>query len=150
MATQRPTATYDDVNLVLSLYETRRESRLRDARAWFVANFRASDLDEFYKLCPTGSPENASFRMVVSYWDMVASFIASGVLNQELFFESGRELLLVYIRIKEMLPAAREVNKDPYAYKNLETVALAMQEWMNKRAPGSYEAFEARIMASVR
>lgn len=150
MPQTRPTATYDDVNLVLRLYEMRRETRLREARAWFTSKFRAADLDEFYQLCPLGSQENASFRMVTSYWEMAASFITSGVLNQELFFESGRELLFVYIRIKDLLPALREANKDPFAYRNLETVALAMKKWMEERAPESYTAFEARVMALAR
>ncbi len=150
MPQTRPTATYDDVNLVLRLYEMRRESRLRDARAWFRSKFRASSLEEFHELCPSGSQEDASFRMVTSYWEMAASFITSGVLNQELFFESGRELLLVYVRIQDLLPAIREANKDPFACKNLETVAVAMKKWMEERAPGSYAAFEARVMALAR
>ena len=54
----------------------------------------SQDLEEVNELCPLGSDESAYFRMVVSYWDMVASFIANGVLQREIFFESGRELLL--------------------------------------------------------
>ena len=89
-------ATYEDVNLVLRLYELRREDRLRKARAWFGQSFKVRTLDEFNQLCPVGSDENAYFRMVVTYWEMTASFITSGVLNQNLFFQSGRELLFVW------------------------------------------------------
>jgi len=150
MPPTRPTATYDDVNLVLRLYELRREKRMREARAWFGSKFRASTMEEFNQLCPPGSEENASFRMVVSYWDMVAAFVTSGVLNEELLFETTRELLLVWTRVKGLLPQARELNKDPFAFKNLESVGNSMTQWMNTRAPGSYEAFEQRIMALVR
>jgi hypothetical protein len=108
-------------------------------------NFRPATLEELQKLCPVGSEENASFRMVTSYWDMVGSFVRSGVLNEDLFFENTRELLLVFIRVKAVLPALREANKDPFVMHNLEAVARLFAEWLNRRAPGSYEAFEGRL-----
>ena len=91
----------------------RREERMRKARAWFGANFKVKTWDELQKIAPGGSDENASYRMVVTYWDMVASFITSGVLHKELFFQSGRELLFVWERIRDVLPQVRERNKDP-------------------------------------
>ena len=138
-------ATYDDVNLVLRLYDLRREERMREARAWFIADFHAKTLDELNEICPAGSEENASFRMVVTYWDMAASFITGGVLQQELFFESGRELLVVWERLRDLLPAYRESRTDPAAFANLEKVAKSYVEWVNERAPGSYDAFSKRI-----
>jgi hypothetical protein len=149
MAKFTPTATYDDANLILRLYDMRREERMREARAWFTANFHVSSMDEMQKLCPPGSKENAYYRQVVSYWDMAASFVTSGVLSEDLFFESNRELLLVYTRIEKLMPEVRKANQDPFAMKNLETVAANFIAWMNKRAPGSYESFASR-MSKVR
>lgn len=143
-----PTATYDDANLVLRLYDMRREERMREARAWFAANFQPATVEEFQKLCPVGSKENAYYRQVSSYWEMVASFVTTGVLSTDLFFESGRELLFTYVRVKEMLPGLRAAYKDEFVLKNLETVALDYIEWMNKRSAGSYEAFASRIKIS--
>jgi hypothetical protein len=140
--TQRP--TYDDANLILKLYDMRREERMRQARAWFAAKCKVKSYDELIKLAPLGSEENASVRMVTSYWDLVASFMTSGVLHKELFFQSGRELLLVWERLREILPALREKNKDPFAYTNLETVAAAYIAYLDHRAPGTYAAFSAR------
>lgn len=145
MAQKVPTATYDDVNLILRLYEMRREERLRKARAWFTSSLQVDSFEELMKVCPPGSEENASFRMVVSYWDMVASFITAGVLKSDIFFESNRELLLVWTRIAPLVPSLREAYKDPLAYSNLETVAKDYVQWMNNRSPGSYEAFAERI-----
>ncbi len=145
MAKLTPTATYDDVNLILRLYDMRREDRMRRARSWFVSNFHAATLEEFQTVCPPGSDENASFRMVVSYWDMVASFMRAGVLNPELFFESNRELLLVFVRIEAILPLWREATKDPFQFHNLEKIAQDYSAWLNNRAAGSYEAFADRI-----
>lgn len=137
--------TYDDVNLILRLYELRREPKLREARRWFASSFRASSIEDFTALCPPGSEPEAFFRMVIGYWEMVASFISCGVLNKELFFQSGTELLLVWEKVRDLLPKARELFKDPFLLKNLEMVAQAYIEWMNRRSPGAYSAFAARV-----
>jgi hypothetical protein len=143
--TTKACATYEDVDLILRLYEMRRESKLREARDWFGQSFKVKTLDEFNQLCPLGSQTNAYYRMVVSYWEMVASFITKGVLHQELFFESGGELLFVWERIRDVLPASRQANKNPRNLKNLEQVAEAYIQWFNEQAPGSYEAFSKRV-----
>ena len=138
-------ATYDDVNLILRLYEMRREDRLREARKWFTGSFKAKSYDEFIALCAPGSEPNASYRMVTTYWEMVASFLNSGVLNAELFYQSGRELLLVWERIKDIVPAVREKVGHPRELKNLEEAAAAYRSWWNHTAPGAYDAFSKRV-----
>jgi hypothetical protein len=147
MATQ---ATYEDVNLILKLYEMRREEKMRQAREYFGNMFACKTMDEFNKQCPPGSGPNAYFRMVVSYWDMVAGFITSGVLNEDLFFESGRELLFTWERVKHLVPEYRTFTKDPMLWKNLETIANHYVEYMKKRGPDAYDAFSARVSGMVR
>jgi hypothetical protein len=142
--------TYDDVNVILRLYELRREARMRQAREWFVRAFYAKTLEEAQQLCPPGSEHNAFFRMVTSYWDMAASFIRGGVLHQELFFESNRELLLVWERIRPIVPELRKFNKDPQYLGNLEEVAGEFAAWVGKRGPEAYEAFVQRVTAPPR
>ena len=141
--TSRP--TYDDANLILRLYEMRREERMRKARGWFTAQFRVSTWDELQKVAPPGSDENASFRMVVTYWDMVASFISSGVLHKELFFQSGRELLLVWERMRDVLPDIRRQYQDPYLWMHLEKVGNEFATYFKGRSGDGYEAFLRRI-----
>ena len=138
-------ATYDDANLILRLYEMRREDRMRKARAWFTANCKVKSYDELMKLAPSGTDENASVRMVTSYWDLVASFMTSGVLNKELFFQSGRELLLVWERVRDYLPSMREASKDPGYLKHLETMGGEFAEYFKKQNPHAYEAYLKRI-----
>ncbi len=137
--------TYDDVNLILRLYEARREDKMRTAREWFAQSFKFHTIEEFNRGCPPGSSMNAYARMVLSYWEMAASFVTSGVLNQELFFQSGGELLFVWVRVRELIPPLREAYKNPNNYQNLETVAKAFIEWMDARAPEAFAAFAARI-----
>jgi hypothetical protein len=137
--------TYDDANLIVRLYEMRREGRMREARAWFTASFRPKKWEELATLVPPGSPENASFRMVITYWDMVASFIVTGVLNKELFFQSGRELLVVHERMRPVLPGIRDAYKDPSYMANLERVGTDYAAYMQLQSPDAYQAFVKRI-----
>jgi hypothetical protein len=145
MKTAAPKATFDDVNLILKLYEMRREPRLREARMWFAASFKPRTIEEFRSLCPPGSEANASYRMVTTYWEMVASFLTSGVLNPELFYQSGRELLFTWERVRVIAPALRDSYKHQRELKNLEDAALAYIAWWNTVAPGAFDAFAARV-----
>jgi hypothetical protein len=141
-----PRPTYDDANLILRLYEMRREERMRHARAWFTGKCKGvQSYEELITLAPGGSDENASYRMVVTYWDLVSSFIVSGILHRELFFQSGRELLLVWERVRPFLPSMREAYKDPNYLKNLETVGTEFAEYMKGTGADAYEAFRKRV-----
>jgi hypothetical protein len=138
-------ATYDDAKLILKLYDLRREARFREARRWFTASFKPKTYEEYVALCPPGSETNASYRMVVTYWEMVASFLTSGSLNEKLFYQTGREMLVVWERVRDIVPGIREANKHPLEYKNLESAAKDYIKWWKKAAPGAYDAFSKRI-----
>lgn len=138
--------TYDDAKLVLRLYEMRREVRLRTARAWFAAHFKGvTTIDRFQQVCAPGTDENASFRMVTTYWDMAGSLVTSGVLNEALFYESGRELLFVWERAKDYVAAFRAANKDQTYLRNLEIVGNAFANRFRTASPDGYEAFVKRV-----
>ncbi|MCC7243339.1 MAG: hypothetical protein IT180_15540 [Acidobacteria bacterium] len=141
-----PRPTYDDANLILRLHDMRRDDRMRQARAWFTEKCKGVHAyDELLKVAPSGSDENASYRMVVSYWDLVASFMVAGILHKELFFQSGRELLLVWERVRDFLPSMRESYQDPLYLKNLETIGTEFAAFMSSHGPGAYEAFQKRV-----
>jgi hypothetical protein len=142
------TPTYDDVTLILKLYELRREEKLRLAREW-MGKYKASTPDEHLKRCPPGSPDDANFRMVVSYWEMAASFVTSGVLNQELFLQSGQELLYVWEKVRDILPAYRQLSKNPAMWENLEKVAKTAIERMNRANPEAYPEFSKRVRGAA-
>jgi hypothetical protein len=138
-------ATYDDVNLILKLYELRREEKMRAARSWFSANFKCKSMAEFGQLCPPGSEANAMMRQVTSYWEMAASFVTAGVLNEELLFANSRELLFVWIRVEPIIGEMRAAFKDPNFMKNLETAAKSYGEYLNRTSPETYQTFKARV-----
>ena len=140
-----PQATYQDAELVLRLYDMRREERMRAARAWFAANFRAQSLAEVMEKFPPGSDTNASFRMVTSYWEMAASFVVRGVLHEELFFENNMEMLMVWERVKPFVEEFRKARNNPLFFRNLEKAAGKYVAWMNSNAPGAYESFQNMV-----
>lgn len=138
--------TYDDANLILRLYDLRREERMREARKWFGAQAPWQTRAEWLATCPPGTDDNASYRMVTTYWEMAATFITTGVLNPELFFRANNlELLFVYEKIKPMLAELRQVQNHPLLLSNLEQVAKMFVEWLNTNEPGYYETFAANI-----
>jgi hypothetical protein len=83
--------------------------------------------------------------MVTTYWEMVASFITAGVLHQELFFQSGQELLFVWEKIRDILPEWRTAYGNPKLMANVETVSKSAIEFVNRGNPKAYEAFSARV-----
>ncbi len=137
--------TYDEVNLMLRLYDLRREPRLREARAWFVENFHAASPEEMMQKYPQGSQENTYIRMVISYWDMVASIVNRNMINDELFFESNGEIWVVWDRMRSVVPTWRAVFKNPHLFAAIEDTCNRLEAWREKRAPGSSSAMRAMM-----
>jgi hypothetical protein len=131
---------HHDAELLLRLYELRREDRLREAREWFMKEMKMESAQDFAARVPRGSREHASYRMVTSYWEMAASLVNRGLINEDLFFENTGELWIVWQKIKHLAPSTRETLKNPHAWKNLETVAERFEKWMSKRAPEALDA----------
>ncbi|MGA2216433.1 MAG: hypothetical protein ABSH31_24395 [Bryobacteraceae bacterium] len=100
---------HHDVEVILKLYELRREDRMRKAREWLL------------------------------------SFVTSGAVNKELFLQSGGEMLFVWEKIKGNVARSREAMGNPNYLSNLETVAQALIENMNKANPKAYDIFSARV-----
>ena len=140
---------HHDAELLLRLYELRREEKLRQARDWFAREFQVRSFEEFGQLCPMGSEANCYFRMAVSYWEMAASIVNHGLIKEEFFFESTSEFWLVWEKLKQMAPAARETYANPLMWKNLETLAGKFEQWMAKRAPEAMGVFRRRIQEAA-
>ena len=140
--------THEQANLLLRLYELRREPRLREARTWFYSKFEASTLGEVTSKYPMGSEESASFRMVISYWDMAAGLSNRGLIDDEMFFENSAEGWIVWEKVKAVIAAQREAMKNPTILVQLENFAKRFEAWRERTAPGSVEVFrQAQVSA---
>ena len=140
--------THEQAELVLRLYELRREPRLRQARSWFVANFNVKTPEEIMQKCPPGSEANTNMRMTIGYWEMAAGFANRGLIDDELFFENAGEGFLVYDRIRDLLPALRAMFKNPHTWAQLESFGKRMEIWIERRAPG-HVAHMRQMMAQM-
>src|SRR5271157_5760840 len=119
-------ATPHDANLILKLYDLRREAEMRKARSWFGAEFWPQSAADFLKVANAfPSQENAWLRQVVGYWDMAASFVLQGALNQELFLEPGcsGEMFFIFAKVYPFLKEFRQKTNNPDAFGNIEKVA---------------------------
>jgi hypothetical protein len=132
--------TYEEVHLMLKLYEMRREPRLREARSWFLDHFHPMSPEDMIQKYPQGGEENTFIRMVISYWDMVASIVNRGLINDELFFESNGEIWVVWDRMRNVVPTWRSAFKNPQLFANIENTCQRLEAWREKRAPGSTAA----------
>jgi hypothetical protein len=140
-------ATYEDADLIMRLYELRRDEKLRRARDWFQREFKASSVREIEEKYPHGSEENAYIRMVASYWEMAASFLVQEIVHDELFFTSNGEMLAVWEKIKPVVEELRKAFNNPLVYKNIEKGAAKHVAWLQQNAPGAYESMQARMKA---
>ena len=134
--------TYNDAELILKLYDMRREEKLRTARSWFVGNFSANSVAEALEKYPPGSDPNAYYRMVGTYWDMAASFVVRGIVHEEMFLENSGEMLIVWEKMKTFVRDLRVIRKNPMLYRNLEQGAQLYVDWLNRNAPGAQEVLQ--------
>jgi hypothetical protein len=127
--------TVADAQLILQLYDLRREAEMRKARVWWGMQFFPQSADDFLKVVwALGTQENAWLRQVSGYWGIVASFVLSGVLNEELFLQPGfsGELFLIYAKIHPFVKELREKLNDPEAFLNIER-AVTRTKWGKNR-----------------
>jgi len=119
-------ATAHDAQLILKLYDLRREAEMRKARHWLTAEFWPQNADEFIKVVNSfPSQENAWLRQVGGYWDMAASFVLQGALNEDLFLQPGccGEMFFIFAKVHPFLKEFREKTNNPDAFANIEKIA---------------------------
>src|SRR5713101_234353 len=119
---ERSVPTYEDAQLVLKLYELRRDEKLRAAREWFVAKFFPAGIEDIKAAMASSGPEYTYYRMVTSYWDMAASFVVRGVLNPDIFLDSAGEMTLVWAKLAPLVPQIRQQLASPNFLVNIEKV----------------------------
>ena len=113
---------YESAELILKLYDLRREKKMRKARNWLFT-FEPESADHILQtmMHPEDGPY---FRMVTSYWDMAAALVNHGAIDAEMFRETAGEYLFVFAKLKPFLQEIREKLQNPDAYKHLETFIM--------------------------
>ena len=108
--------------LILKLYDLRREAKMREARSWIFGFFPQS-ADEVLKAM-IAEESSANFRMVVTYWDMAASLVNHGAIDEEMFNDSASEAVAIFAKIEPFLEEIRSKMGSPKYLKNLEKLIM--------------------------
>lgn len=114
--------THADANVILELYNLRREPEMRKARAWWLGQFWPTSVEDFTKVSAAmGTQENNWLRQVSGYWEMAASLAVHGAVSSDLFLEpsfSG-EMFFLFAKVNPFLKELRE-KISPAMLRNVE------------------------------
>ena len=113
---------------ILKLYELRGEPLMREARAWFFSEFAPRSGKEIVRLMLSGQKQSAFYRMVASHWEVAASFVNHGGIDERLFLEGNSEHVVVYAKLQPFLAEVREVMGEPDYMANLERLVLKIPD----------------------
>ena len=123
----------ESADLILKLYDLRREEKMREARNW-IFSFNPTTVDEYWTTMM--DPQVGGYlRMVTSYWDMAASLVNHGAIDADMFNDTVGEHIMVFAKIQPLLAELRERFQNPKAFQHLEKVILDQpdgQERVNK------------------
>jgi hypothetical protein len=120
---------YEDANLILKLYDLRREKTMREARSWFFS-FNPQNPQDFMDFMT--SDKSGYYRMVVSYWDMAASLVNNGAIDAQMFNDANGEHLFVYAKVEPFLAGLREGMGNPQYLAHLEKVVKEVPGYEQK------------------
>ena len=140
--------THADAELLLRLYEIRREPELRRARAWFLTEFKPASWAEIKARYLSHSDEDRHFRMTTSYWEMVGTLVNSGVLHPDLFFDHTGEDIVTWDRCTSWITAARADLRPTYLYQ-FERLVEAHRAF-RARTVAAYQAEQKRPATATR
>ena len=114
---------HEDADLILKLYDLRREAVMREARNWWFT-FNPTNVQEV--MSTMMGEHSGHMRMVLSYWDMACALVLSGAIDEELFNTTNGEHLIVYMKMEPVLQDLRNFFDNQDFAKSLETVVKRM------------------------
>jgi len=142
-------APFESAQLNLKLYELRREPVLREARSWFLLEFNPETFDEF--AAAASGERNASFRMVLGYWDMAASMVTSGAIDGDAFRAAHTEIFGTFSKVQPFLADLRAKSGEPNFCRHFEAVVMAAPDAeaiLKRRREALSSAAKARRVAA--
>ena len=135
----------ESADLILKLYDLRREATMREARNWMISFFPESAADIMQAMI--SAETSAYYRMVTSYWDMAASLVNHDAIDEEMFADAHNEHFVIFSKVEPFLQEIRETMRNPKFLGNLETLIMrqpdakerlaktreSMKRWMEAR-----------------
>ncbi len=130
---------HHDAELTLRLYDLRREAVIRESRSFLVGKFWPKSYEDLIAITKFDHPQNAAFRQVTGYWEMVYSFAVHGIANADFLVENNGEGLFLFAKIQPYLERFRK-EVSPLAFKNSEWAATQCAEGRRR-----FELIQARV-----
>jgi len=112
----------ESADLILKLYELRRDPTMREARSWIIGFFPESAAEIMQAMI--NAETSAYYRMVTSYWEMAAALVNHGAIDEEMFNDASGEQVMVFSKIEPFLPELREMMGSPKMLSSLETLIM--------------------------
>ena len=125
-------STPQDADLIIKLYDLRREATMREARTWMFT-FNPTSVQDVIEVLM--GEHSGHYRMVISYWEMAAAMVNNGSIDEKLFNETNGEHLFVYMKIQPVIEEVRTLFGNPDFLSNLEALV--------KRTPNYEETITA-------
>lgn len=119
-------SAYEDAQLILKLYDLRRETVMRQARTWWARDFRPTSAAYIREVMQ--GEQSAYYRMILGYWEMAATLVVHGAIDAAMFRESSGEFIFVFARIEPFLADLRKETNSPGMLANLEKVVRALPD----------------------
>ncbi|HYJ91473.1 MAG TPA: hypothetical protein VEV84_09205 [Pyrinomonadaceae bacterium] len=120
----------ESADLIMKLYDLRREATMRDARNWFISFFPENVEDIRHTMV---DPQTSGYyRMVTTYWDMAAGFVNRGAIDEEMFLDSNGECWVIFAKIQPYLDGIRKILDNPTYLHNLEKLLMKQPEALQK------------------
>jgi hypothetical protein len=111
--------------LILRLYELRREEVMRKARSWYFG-FNPETVEDIVAVAR--GEHSAYFRMVTSYWEMAAALVNHGAIDEEMFNDANGEHIAVFAKLEPFLGEIRARANSPKAYAHLEQLVMSQPD----------------------
>lgn len=136
-------ANHHDAEIVLKLYDLRREEKMRTARNFMAGEFWPTTADEVVKLMQDfGGEKNAYFRQVTSFWDMAATLVHRGAVDPDLFSDWSGEMFFIFAKLHPFVDEVRKQMDSPKWMHNIYSYFDSKPEYQTK-----FDSFKKRTAA---
>ncbi len=135
----KTTPDHHDAELLIQVYDLRRETVLRESRRAIQRDFWPKGIEDLQAVLKAEHPLNAAYRQVGTYWEMVYSFVRHGIVQPAFWLENNSEGLFLFAKVEPFLGELRQLSA-PYVFRNA--------EWVARECPDGrplYERIQTRV-----
>ena len=123
----KTTPDHHDAELLIKVYDLRREAVMRESRRAVLREFWPKTWDDVQAVLKPEHPLNAAYRQTATYWEMVYSIARHGIVHAGFWLENNAEGLFLLAKVEPFLPQIRAAGQ-PTAFRNAEWVARECPE----------------------